>query len=41
MPFKGGDREETYLQLRELGFDAFSTDHPSVLFRVLRRLGGA
>jgi glycerophosphoryl diester phosphodiesterase len=41
MPFEGGAVEETYLRLRELGFDAFSTDHPSVLFRVLRRLKGA
>lgn len=38
MPFEGGEKEETYLRLRNLGFDAFSTDHPGVLFRVLRQL---
>lgn len=38
MPFEGGQLEETYLKLFDMGFDGFSTDYPSVMFSVLRRL---
>ena len=35
MPFQGGELEETYLKLHDLGFDGFSTDYPSVMFKVI------
>ena len=38
IPFAGGDREETYFKLWELGCDGFSTDYPSVMFEVIRKL---
>ena len=38
IPFQGGDREETYFKLWELGCDGFSTDYPSVMFEVIRKL---
>lgn len=41
IPFAGGDREETYFKLWELGCDAFSTDYPSVMFNVIRKLKAA
>jgi len=28
MPFQGGELEETYFTLHDLGFDGFSTDYP-------------
>ena len=36
MPFQGGELEETYLKLHDLGFDGFSTDYPSVMFKVIK-----
>ena len=38
IPFEGGDREEVYHRLWELGCDGFSTDYPSVMFKVIRDL---
>lgn len=38
IPFQGGEKEETYFKLRELGFDGFSTDFPSVMFSVIEKL---
>ena len=38
IPFQGGEREEVYFKLHELGFDAFSTDYPSVMFKVISAL---
>jgi len=38
IPFQGGEREETYFKLHELGFDGFSTDYPSVMFKVVKAL---
>lgn len=38
IPFAGGQMEETYFKLWELGCDAFSTDYPSVMFRVISKL---
>lgn len=38
IPFAGGDREEAYLKLWELGCDGFSSDYPSVMFGVIRKL---
>ena len=38
IPFKGGEREETYFKLHEMGFDGFSTDYPSVMFSVIAKL---
>lgn len=38
IPFQGGDKEEAYFKLRELGFDGFSTDFPSVMFSVIGKL---
>lgn len=38
IPFQGGEREETYFRLYDLGFDGFSTDYPSVMFSVIRQL---
>ncbi|MCQ2392269.1 MAG: glycerophosphodiester phosphodiesterase family protein [Kiritimatiellae bacterium] len=40
IPFQGGDREETYFRLFDLGFDGFSTDYPSVMFKVINELKG-
>ena len=41
IPFAGGDREECYFKLFELGCDGFSTDYPSVMFSVIRQLKDA
>ena len=38
IPFAGGETEEAYFRLRDLGFDGFSTDYPSVMFGVIRKL---
>ena len=38
IPFKGGDKEEVYFKLWDLGVDGFSTDYPSVMFRVIKAL---
>ena len=38
IPFRGGDKEEVYFKLHELGCDGFSTDYPSVMFSVIRKL---
>ena len=38
IPFQGGETEEVYFKLYELGFDGFSTDYPSVMFSVIRQL---
>ena len=38
IPFQGGEKEETYFKLYDLGFDGFSTDYPSVMFSVIRQL---
>lgn len=38
IPFEGGEKEECYLRLWELGCDGFSTDYPSVMFKVIRDL---
>ena len=38
IPFAGGDREDAYLKLWELGCDGFSTDYPSVMFKVIKDL---
>ena len=38
IPFMGGEMEETYFKLHELGFDGFSTDYPSVMFKVIKAL---
>ena len=38
IPFQGGEMEETYFKLFELGCDGFSTDYPSVMFSVIRKL---
>jgi glycerophosphoryl diester phosphodiesterase len=38
IPFAGGDTEEVYFKLFELGMDGFSTDYPSVMFSVIRKL---
>ena len=38
IPFAGGETEEVYFKLHELGFDGFSTDYPSVMFSVIRKL---
>ena len=40
IPFMGGEKEETYFKLHDLGFDAFSTDYPSVMFKVIKELKG-
>ena len=34
----GGELQETYFKLHDLGFDAFSTDYPSVMFKVIEKL---
>ena len=38
IPFQGGELEETYFKLHDLGFDGFSTDYPSVMFKVIKDL---
>lgn len=38
IPFEGGDTEEVYFKLFDLGCDGFSTDYPSVMFSVIRQL---
>ena len=38
IPFAGGDAEEAYFKLFDLGFDGFSSDYPSVMFSVIRKL---
>jgi glycerophosphoryl diester phosphodiesterase len=38
IPFQGGETEEVYFKLFELGMDGFSTDYPSVMFSVIRKL---
>ena len=38
IPFQGGETEEVYFKLFDLGFDGFSTDYPSVMFKVIREL---
>ena len=38
IPFQGGETEEVYFKLHELGCDGFSTDYPSVMFSVIRKL---
>ena len=38
IPFEGGDSEEVYFKLFELGCDGFSTDYPSVMFSVINKL---
>ena len=35
---EGGETEEVYFKLHELGCDGFSTDYPSVMFSVIRKL---
>ena len=40
IPFAGGETEEVYYKLWELGCDGFSTDYPSVMFKVIRELKG-
>ena len=40
IPFQGGETEEVYFKLFDLGFDSFSTDYPSVMFKVIRDLKG-
>ena len=41
IPFQGGETEEVYFRLFDLGFDGFSTDYPSVMFSVIRKLKAA
>jgi glycerophosphoryl diester phosphodiesterase len=41
IPFMGGETEEVYFKLFELGCDGFSTDYPSVMFSVIRKLKAA
>ncbi len=41
IPFEGGDQEACYHKLWELGCDGFSTDYPSVMFKVIRDLKAA
>lgn len=38
IPFEVGETEEVYFKLHELGCDGFSTDYPSVMFSVIRKL---
>lgn len=40
IPFEGGETEEVYYRLFELGCDGFSTDYPSVMFKVIGSLKG-
>ena len=41
IPFQGGETEEVYFNLHDLGCDGFSTDYPSVMFSVMRKLRGS
>lgn len=41
IPFQGGETEEVYFSLHDLGCDGFSTDYPSVMFSVMRKLRGS
>lgn len=41
IPFEGGESEAVYHKLWELGCDGFSTDYPSVMFKVIRDLKAA
>ena len=41
IPFEGGETEAVYHRLWELGCDGFSTDYPSVMFKVIRDLKAA
>ncbi len=38
IPFEGGENEACYYRLWELGCDGFSTDYPSVMFKVIKKL---
>lgn len=38
IPFRGGESEEVYFKLFELGCDGFSSDYPSVMFSVIKKL---
>lgn len=38
IPFEGGDKEQTYFDLFDLGCDGFSSDYPSTMFSVIRKL---
>lgn len=38
IPFEGGDKEACYRRLWELGCDGFSSDYPSVMFKVIHDL---
>ncbi len=38
IPFEGGEREQTYFDLFDLGCDGFSSDYPSVMFAAIRDL---
>lgn len=38
IPFEGGEKEACYHRLWELGCDGFSTDYPSVMFKVIKKL---
>ncbi len=38
IPFEGGETEEVYFKLFDMGCDGFSTDYPSVMFSVIRKL---
>lgn len=38
IPFAGGETQEAYFKLWELGMDGFSSDYPSVMFRVIHKL---
>ena len=37
-PFKGGETEEVYVKLFEMGCDGYSTDYPSVMVSAIRKL---
>lgn len=41
IPFEGGETEAVYHRLWELGCDGFSTDYPSVMFKVIKDLKAA
>lgn len=38
IPFVGGETEDVYFRLWDMGCDGFSTDYPSVMFSVIRQL---
>ncbi len=38
IPFAGGETEDVYFKLHAMGFDGFSTDYPSVMFSVIKKL---